>query len=283
MDSRDVDAFVRRHKDEINIKKAVPGTPLGDLYLTALKGYRNRCFWGLSPEPTLEGLLVIAERLRTLGDLDAWMISEAIRGELEGSPISFKRPTFERPNFFDTIHDEHGFRDHLIDLSVNMFLSASSRSHARDVASIWLIDNKVMPLWHGLWATSAKDDGWNPSSLSRSLLMFASYADDSVRELPFEPRLHFSQVISDLEKKIERADEIFFTFRGIVPGCLFVDGFGDLVNDPEAVVKGLQDGTVVEERPSYECAQSVHADPDHDLLERLIAEHGNDQEMQMAM
>lgn len=53
--------------------------PLGDLYKKAMSRYGARCFWNCTPEPTPEGMAVVADRLERYGDLRAWYLASEIK------------------------------------------------------------------------------------------------------------------------------------------------------------------------------------------------------------
>jgi hypothetical protein len=284
MNMKDIAALIRARRDADNRKKAVPGTPLGELYLKAVSRYRNRCFWGMLPEPSEKGMIDIYDRLRSYGDLDAWLIAEGIRGEIEKNPISFTEEKTGFSNFFEPVDDpDCGRRDHIVDLSIDMLLSMSVRSHARDIANVWLINEHVMPLWHLLWASCCKDDGWNPISMGRTILTYASHSEPVMSDVPPDAPASIGKMVSDLYQQAAYAEEVYSAFRGIKPGCVFLNELGDLVNDPDEVIAGLDDDTVRATRGSFNSSRSFNAAPDHDLLERLITEWRQEPPMQMAM
>jgi hypothetical protein len=53
------------------------------LYDQAIARFGARCLWNAAPPRSVEGLLVVADRLRRYGGMDAWRLAAAIRAELD--------------------------------------------------------------------------------------------------------------------------------------------------------------------------------------------------------
>ncbi len=49
------------------------------LFNEAVIRYGKRCLWNVSPQPTLGGMRVIADKLRKHGDMEAWKLATRIR------------------------------------------------------------------------------------------------------------------------------------------------------------------------------------------------------------
>lgn len=66
--------------DEHRRRKAIPDALIPDnefgrLYREALDRYGATCLWNCRPQPTPEGVAVIADRLIKHGDLRAWHVA----------------------------------------------------------------------------------------------------------------------------------------------------------------------------------------------------------------
>ncbi len=56
---------------------------MGMLYDEAVTRFGARCLWNVSPSRSVEGLRVVADRLRRYGGMDAWKLSSRIKEELK--------------------------------------------------------------------------------------------------------------------------------------------------------------------------------------------------------
>ena len=72
-----------RRSRELDAKTGDLNGRLTDYYDQAMTKFGSRCLWNAKPSRSVEGLKVIAERLRTYGGMDAWRLAAAIRKEVE--------------------------------------------------------------------------------------------------------------------------------------------------------------------------------------------------------
>lgn len=179
-------------------------------------------------------------------------------------------------NFFAPVEDHvFGWRLHYADLATNKALAAASRRELRDFVDIWLLNRKVMPLWHILWAAPGKDPSWNPSSMAQRLLRFSSFSQadlnsDVASILP----LDLGKMIADIRNEIEALDDAFNTLPALTAGNLFVGVDSQIVNALEDVVSGLRTGEVRPIGPVPGGGLPTNPDIDHALIERIIDEYG---------
>lgn len=82
MHRSDVHDRIDRHRKRQAARLSETLTPdneFGTLYKKALRLYGSRCLWNCSPEPTPDGMMVVAERLKKYGDLRAWYLAAEIK------------------------------------------------------------------------------------------------------------------------------------------------------------------------------------------------------------
>lgn len=58
------------------------GAELEQLHEEAVRRFGPLCLWNASPSKTIDGLRVVADRLRRYGGMDAWKLAARIREEL---------------------------------------------------------------------------------------------------------------------------------------------------------------------------------------------------------
>lgn len=64
-------------------RKAMETGRLAALFDEAVTRYGTRCLWNVKPQPTPGGMLVIADKLRKHGDMEAWKLAARIREALD--------------------------------------------------------------------------------------------------------------------------------------------------------------------------------------------------------
>lgn len=65
--------------------KASPRPELSALFDEAVTRYGARCLWNIRPRKTPEGMMVIANKLRQHGDMNAWKLASRIKEELSNA------------------------------------------------------------------------------------------------------------------------------------------------------------------------------------------------------
>lgn len=139
-----------------------------------------------------------------------------------------------------------------------------------------MVHKHIMPLWHAIWAAPGKDTRFNPVSLSERILRFSSFSRKDIdgQLATYLLPVDFREMISDVRQAIDEAPGVFQALRGSLPGNLFVGPNDEIVNDLDAVLSGLKDGSVRSIGPDFGGSLPSSPSIDHALIERVIAEYG---------
>jgi hypothetical protein len=66
-----------------NQRREASPESLSKIYNEAMERFGARCLWNATPSRTPEGLLLVADRLRRYGGMDAWRLATQIRDEVK--------------------------------------------------------------------------------------------------------------------------------------------------------------------------------------------------------
>ncbi len=136
-------------------------------------------------------------------------------------------------NFFSPVPDrEFGWRLHMADLSVNKALAAGGRRQIRDYVDLMLVHEHIMPLWHAIWASPGKDEGWSPLSLAEKIAASNGFKQSEVdNSIASIIPISASELSKTIKAAVEECREVFPNLPGHLAGRLFVDANGGLIND----------------------------------------------------
>lgn len=304
----DIDGRIKtlRRKTAESVLATVPDTTLGALFRRAYEKYGSKCLWNCKPSFSEEGLDVLVERLQKYGDLRAWHLAADINEvQRDAAPLmasGYQVDVTERMdrlieavvsapgntptllqcvqsgllNYFAPVADpEFGFRLHYADLAVNKVDAAASRKEVRDFVDLFLINEHIMPLWHAIWAAPGKNEQFSPSRIIEELRRKNSFTQARVdEEIETMVDIDAADVGSALTAAFAQAELMFRSLPPKLTGNLFLDRNDQLVNDIDAVMRGLDTGEVRAIGPIPNGAVPTNPGIDHALIEKLIEEFG---------
>jgi hypothetical protein len=179
-------------------------------------------------------------------------------------------------NYFAPVADpEFGFRLHYADLAVNKVDAAASRKEVRDFVDLFLINDHIMPIWHAIWAAPGKNEQFSPSRIIEELRRKNSFTQARVdEEIETMLDIDAAEMGRALTDAFTHAEEVFCVLPPKLAGNLFLDQNDQLVNDLDAVMNGLETGSVRAVGPIPNGAVPTNPGIDHALIEKLIEEFG---------
>jgi hypothetical protein len=179
-------------------------------------------------------------------------------------------------NYFAPVADpDFGFRLHYADLAVNKVDAAASRREVRDFVDLFLINEHIMPLWHAIWAAPGKNEQFSPIRIIDELRRKNSFTQARVdEEIETMIDINAAEMGRGLTEALNKAEEIFHTLPPKLVGNLFLDRNDQLVNELDAVMGGLKNGSVRPVGPVPNGAVPTNPGIDQALVEKLIEEFG---------
>ncbi len=179
-------------------------------------------------------------------------------------------------NFFSAVPDpDFGYRLHYADLAVNKVDAAASRKEVRDYVDLYLIDCNVMPLWHAIWAAPGKNEQFSPTSIIEVLRRKNSFSQARIdEEIESLVEIDAGEMGRSITTALNLAEKVALMMPAHLAGNLFLDLEDQLVNDPDAVIEGLRNGTVKVVGPSPNGSIPSNPDIDRALVDQLIEEFG---------